>query len=440
MKLLIQDMLRRWWPLAGIIMVVALASTMARCPIILSMVVFLALLSDTRNGFPQVAQTLPVTKRVIAMSRWFSVVMMMPLLVLPILPLGVALEMPDPVLKKIGTLANQPWFGAAAEWWLQLGFGAFLFLLYIAASEGLSVRYGKKLGQAASSMVIAFSSFANLWLIRLVPGRLEATDFLQWTLIALTPVMVLLSALVAWRSDRRPSPPARHEPPLLLNGFTPGKYHGHGLTGMPMLVLKMHGFSLGIYGVMVLVTWMIALLTGRSQMMQNLMKTDQQTVMFMVMISGIMIPNSWSLRMLRTLPLSTWHLTWLLLSVPISLGLCSAGLAAAFGIFGSDPGTVFFQGMARAAGLAGMGGLMLASACWNTRFYSYLLFLFMVIPSIAISSSWVPAMTPFTVIALGMVATACAFIFLRLVLDRSSKAYGPRWQWGVKIDSAAMSR
>jgi hypothetical protein len=424
------DFLRRWWWLVAIFVVVTLVSTMARAPLIISPLAYVALSNDFQAGLLRTVRTLPVSRRGQAMTIWFIAVWLLPLIALFILPWGLALEMSESNLKGFGTLGNQPWFSAAAAWWLQLGSGALLYLLLLTAQVGMSsVAWKKKFIEAILGLAVVASIFGCIWIMGLLPRRMDEMHAPLWIWMGLVPIVVLLSALASWHWAKRPieGTGKAHRP---SRPREEGKTKQGSLMGMPLLVVETQLRSLGIYLLMVLFVWISVFLTSKGNAMKQMLQTDGQSWMFIMMLNSFIIPNALNLRMLRMLPLSTSRLALLLLSMPVSIGVANAAIAAALGVFDNELLPLILQCAARSVGVAGLGGLMLGLGL-HLSSNSALIAMAIVTMVAMVVFIIIPPLPPLAFVLLGMAAVAGAFLLIRRVLDRSSKAYRPRRPMGV---------
>jgi hypothetical protein len=387
----------------------------------------ICLLGDAQRGWLRVLCPLPVTVRRQAASLWFIGVFLAPLLLLPAVALGTWLA---------GSSAHNPspWFYSAVQWWVGLGYGAFVYLLCTA----LPTRPAATPWETLAGMVVGacwgISIPGSMFLGRWLPKSPSEVTLGHEMLFASVPLWLIASAVAApLMASRRLSGMGARAASLPAASAQSCAAERGKTSGLLLLVrnqIARHVLLLvGLVSVQAVVfQWM----TGGKAGMFTAM--GSQTPMY-VLIFSAMSQEMLNLRSLRMLPISVLRLAVVLLIVPLVLSSGISLLIAAFsqmpvkagGISQrlGDPGFSFaWNFIAFATGLMGFSSLLLVAMMHiQSGWRIGVLMLATMISSVGFvfgstSLNWFFSM--------GLVMLVTAFAWLVHGLRRSSTIYRPR--------------
>lgn len=465
MKLLILDFVRRWKWLFVLSSLVSVVSSIAGAPFIFAPAAVVALMFDAQRGAFRAVRPLPVTRLAQARSWWFVGVPLLPLLSVPVLVLGVilfqqfnplakprflgpmpppefaaplALEpqplppaLPQPIPHSIPPIASSqsaptPWFAAAVQAWVALGYAGFCFLLLQWAPTRPAEGVAENVQQALFGLLWGTSTPGVAFLLLNLPRTPAAILGWHWALFAAVPVCVALSYLSAEALVQRrlvvTSVKSRSKAVSQL-GSTAG-----GPMGVPLYLLNFAGRVVLILTTMaglqtVVLRWML----GASQPTNNPPLVMQ--IVMMGLLLGAIMTETLGMRGLRVLPLSTLRLAVLLSLISWTSALLCAAFATVWCHVG-DPAIPLWMNFAGyALALCGWTTLTLAALLhMASGARIFVLLLFVVVPSVTLSFLQTHTAIYATV---GVVSGAMGFALLLRGLRQSSAFYRPRGFFGM---------
>jgi hypothetical protein len=452
MKLLVLDFLRRWWWMFALLCLLSFSTTIGGFPFALGPAAMICLLLDAGRGVFRVVRPLPVPRREQAQTWWLLGVLAVPLVtLLPIVlgsfvylgihgPVGDTLVPPQEITS-IGSAAPpmsvfiptySPWFAAAIQVWVGLGFAGFCFLL----GSCLPTRPPEGAWESLGAMLVG-----GLWglsipgatmLLPQLPRTPSALLPWHWALVASVPFWVVISYFTAPDLLRRRTlAPATGRKPAAA--ATPAECRGH-VTGVPLYLANFLGRSalmlLFISLVQVLFTGWI---NGRTPTGPF---AAIQTVCFAIIFSAV--SGEWGgLRMLRALPLSTTQLAALLMASPLSKGVIAAALASSWYGFGDPAVPTLANFTAQMLAISGLGALALAGMLHIASGLRLLVVIFAM--WISAGLFFLCAKMPLWLALAGVVALGLAWFALLRGLRKSNAFYQPRRFFGVSIGQPNVS-
>ncbi len=252
----------------------------------------------------------------------------------------------------------------------------------------------------------------------------------HWLIAAAVPLLVLASYLTApVMTRRRLRPTGARNYALELQSGDGTK----GSTGLRLLLKALHGRTLGMLAFMALAGllmyfWISA--RGRTQFIEQMVM--QTFVMLMVFYA--MVPDWFSLRMLRTVPLSTRRLTLVLLTMPLVQGIIAAPLMVFAAGLHSGRYPLWFDCIALGFFAAGTGAAMLAWMCHITSAWRFAAIIFpaMLMPFEILKQ---PRLYPWFII-IGALLLLGSGLLLQRGFWRSAAYYRPRRAWGANMDGS----
>jgi|GEM_PF-2746833 len=426
MKLIVFDFLRRWcWLLIACAVFTALISLAQ--PFTLAPLTLILLMFDGQRGVLHVIRPQPVSRRDQEQSWWFISVWLMTLLSVPFMVGSVLLRQLIPASAHLPVIA--PWFAAGLVLWIGLGLCALMFLLCVLLPTS----------PPQSRMEMAFATFiSGLWglmmpstmmLMMRLPKTPAEMQTWHWVIAALVPVLVVVSRQVAPIMAQRRLRPVTHTRSAFPSAEQVREDHS-GSTGLRLLLTTLIGrllaFLLLMAGTMQVTFYLLS--GGIADAFPR--QAALQVLVFAIMIPAF-LPDWFSLRMLRTMPISTRRLSLVLLSVPFALGMLIVPLTVIVG--GLHTGTQSLGLYCFSVGLfsAGLGAATLTFMCHVTSGWRLIVF---ILPG---------AMMPFFILSksdlhlwplvIGAVLLAASFLLMQRGLRRSAAFYRARQNFGMNV-------
>jgi hypothetical protein len=333
-----------------------------------------------------------------------------------------------------------PWFVAAVNVWISLGYAAFAFLLWSALPTAAARTPGETIWQGFIGACWGLSMAAPMLFMFILPKTVAAVTGWHWLLFALVPVLVLISYLAAPDVVERRSTVVKAA--RLLPDAAPVPTTG-GLTGAPLLVTMVVFRTLALLVLMAVVQILVLRFIGGAFHRgpgEVTAVTRSAFVQFGAMAVLFISTGSFGLEMrsLRVLPMSTARLAVVLLNIPAALAVAAAILISGFIAFsgGSAPGFVTF--LAYVSIIAGAGALALAASLHIASGWRIVpLLLCPALASIALMFVAGHAL-PLAMVGAGTLAVA-AWLLVR-GLRRSSAFYQPRGFFGMTLCGQASTR
>jgi hypothetical protein len=435
MTFILFDFLRRWrWPLLGYAVITVLLGSFM--PFNLSALGILILRIESQAGSLRVISMHPVSRRSQAQIWWFIGVLLATLISLPLLIAGMAWQQmrydPQPVPG-----VESPWFTVAAVLWSGLGLSALCFLI-------ISTQFGRQVKTMSEQ---GWAVFKNITLAMLAPAcvilplKLPATpaEMLpwQWLIASLIPLVVMASYLAALRlSLWRKSPLPEMSNFSLSWTIKNGSYKvSSGSTGLILLLKALHGRVLGVMLTVALVSCVVyPWVTGR-EVNAHFTRQSVMQVLAIALLFSAMVSDQLSLRMLRSMPLSTRHLSLCLLSVPILQGLIMAPFMVLLARMVSGFYPPWLDAVTLAVFIGGLGSFMLTFMCHFTSPWRWVIG----IPPLILMPFEIlenPRFFPW-LLPLGCVLLVGASLWLQCGFWRSPGYYRPRRAFGMNAGSTA---
>ncbi len=352
MKLILLDFLRRWWWLLAILCLLTAATLWMGHPMNFAPIFVSCLMIDAQRGMIQAVRPLPVSRRRQALA-WWSTAVLMPLAVLPFAAAGILAGRWVPGLQE-GLARISPWTCTAYMAWTGLGLSALVFMLFSASpARRLPVQWRP----AGVALLRGICIPVGTVMLMMLPSQLSRAHPWHWVVVSLVPVALLLS----WRGALSHSRDCRDVVPPEATSAEPAG----GSTGMRLLVAVLHGRALLMGLLMVAMITCLTLIRAyyrdedHTLTDSNRMEFVPYAMMSFIMILPLSVAETFSLRVLRVMPLSTSALVRLLLSLPVLLGLQAATFTALWARWGDAGQPLVVNFLAQAAGLAGLAALVM---------------------------------------------------------------------------------
>lgn len=445
MKLLIQDFIYRWRWMIFIYWFAVLFFTLFDRGVPLAFAAMLCFMADWQKGMVRVVRPLPVSIRHQALAWWFVSIGLLPLLGLVAIGLGLWLGGRVPFLPhefaegftqwkdKTGYLfypgkQRDPWFSTALGWWTGLGASALLYLLQVSGPRASSSLLLRRIWQGLVGLTLGLGTPGMMMMLFMGPQNMEQMRPAYWVACATVPLWVVGSFATAFRRSHPLMAPSMQ---TLATGSEPAVATPvrRGLGGMPSLLLMMHGRLLLMLCVMVGMFHLMYIYLMRSKVGSSSELGSPMSLQLIMMagISCTLCSDIWNLRSLRTLPLSTGRLAFLMLSVPLVLGVAVGCLSpvGAWSVHSSvTPLRAWTDGLLTAV----LGSLCLTAGLYFTT-SRRLLFFVVLFPVIGAGSifglKWL-IVHPAVVAVAGALIIAVCYIMICRGLRRSSEFYRVR--------------
>lgn len=421
MTLILIDFLRRWrWPLLGYAVITVFLSSFI--PFNLSVFGILILGGEARAGSLRVISTQPVARRAQARIWWFISVLLPSLISLPLLIASTVWQKMRYDPRPIPGMES-PWFTMAAVLWLGLGLSALCFLI-ISAHFGRQVKTNIEQGWAFLGTISMVMLMMACFIVPLkLPHAPEEMLPWQWLIGALIPLLVMASYLASLRLSlwsKSPMPNMSHLSLSWMGKNGSGKVSSVS-TGLFLLLKTLNGRVLGMMLTVALVSCVLyPWVTGRSGNAHYTRQSVMQVLAIALVFSAV-VSDQISLRMLRSMPLSTRHLSLCLLSVPILQGLIMAPFMVWLAGMVSGLYPQWLDAVTLAVFIAGLGSFMLTFMCHFTSLWRWVIGIppLILMPfEILESPRFFPWLLP-----LGCVLLVGAFLWLQRGFWRSANYY-----------------
>ena len=465
MKSLILDFLYRWRWLFLISLLVSAASGLFGLPLILAPAAVGALQLDARRGVFRAVRPLPITRLDQTKAWWVIGVPLLPLLSVPALVLGIMLfphfqpsvrslqpariaapmtdtmlpmeprpqALPEtslPVAEHHYIAPPQapeknpraPWFAAAIQSWVALGYAGFCFFLMQWAPQRQPENLAENVKQGMFGLLWGISMPGVVFLLPNLPRSFDTIATWHWAVLAAAPVFVALSYFSAAELMRQQMvvTAAKNRP----QATTESVALSGGLTGIPLYIVNFAGRIVLMVALIAVVQFMMLRL-----ILQGNQPADGLQVSLMSMMFGAAVAESIGMRALRALPLSTPKLALLLSLIPWAGAFSGAFVSAVCCRAGNPELSVWVNLAAQAVALCGWATLALSITLHiSSSGRLFVLVLLVLIPSMAIQ--WAVQYT-ILIAAIGLVAGNAGFALLIRGLRKSSAFYRPRGFFGM---------
>jgi hypothetical protein len=469
MKSLILDFLHRWRWLFVISLIVSVASSLFGLPLILAPAAVVALQPDARRGVFRAVRPLPLTRLDQAKAWWVVGVPLLPLLSVPALVLGILLfphfqpsagpvpfarvaapmtetmlpmEPRPAVLPETSVPVTEPrylappqapeknprapWFAAAVQSWVALGYAGFCFFLMQWAPQRQAENLTENVQQGVFGLLWGISMPGVVFLMPNLPRSPDTMATWHWAVLAAAPVFVALSyfsaaelmrqQMVVTAAKKRPQATTES---LALSG---------GLTGIPLYVVNFAGRIVLMVALIACVQMVVLRWMAQGNAPGHHPAVGMQ-VSLMGMMIGATIAESVGMRALRALPLSTVKLALLLSLVPWAGAFSGAFFSAVFCRAGDPSLSVWVNLTAQSFALCGWAILALSITLHiSSGGRLFVLMLLSIIPGMAIQFA-----VKYTLLmgGIGLVAGSVGFALLIRGLRKSSAFYRPRGFFGM---------
>jgi hypothetical protein len=469
MKSLILDFLHRWRWLFVISLIVSVASSLFGLPLILAPAAVVALQLDARRGVFRAVRPLPLTRLDQAKAWWVVGVPLLPLLSVPALVLGILLfphfqpsagpvpfariaapmtetmlpmEPRPAVLPETSVPVTEPrylappqapeknprapWFAAAVQSWVVLGYAGFCFFLMQWAPQRQAENLTEYVQQGVFGILWGISIPSIVFLLPHLPRSPDTMATWHWAVLAAAPVFVALSyfsaaelmrqQMVVTAAKKRPQATTES---LALSG---------GLTGIPLYVVNFAGRIVMMVAFIACVQMVVLRSISQGNASGNYPGMSLQVALMGMMI-GATVAESAGMRALRALPLSTVKLALLLSLVPWTGAFSGAVFSAVFCRGGDPELSVWVNLGAQSLALCGWAILALSIILHiSSGGRLFVLMLLSFIPGIAIQFA---VKHTILIAAIGLVAGCAGFALLIRGLRKSSAFYRPRGFFGM---------
>ena len=452
MKLLTLDFLRRWWWALAVFAVVTLVTTVNASPIVLGPAALVSLLFDATRGVFRAVRPQPVALREQAQTWWLLAVWLVPIVSLVPIVLGTLIylgmngvtQVAMPMLHEVGgkfiarpempsfVTTYSPWFAAAVQIWVGLGFAALCFLL----ACGLPTRPPEGVWESLTAIVVGalwgFSIPGLTFVLPLMPQTPAGVHGWHWAVFVSVPFFVVISYLVAPDLMRRRTLVVAAVRPR--RGASAQAGSRGGLTGASLYLATFPlRAALMIVAIAVVQYFFVRLMTGGAGSPPGPLPRQYMPLMQIAMFAIIFgaISAEWSnMRSLRTLPLSRERLAALLLAIPVGNGLVAALMATFFVGDGAANLHTIFAFTAQVIYCAGFGGLALVGMLHISSGLRLLMLMAAIIPASGFAFA---ATLPLVFAPLGALALLAAWLLLIRGIGKSAAFYRPRSFFGVNI-------
>lgn len=445
-RLILDFLARRWWVLLITlfisIMVIATGQAIPFTPILL-----VVLILDAQRGLIRTVRPLPISRRAQVAAWWLIGVPLGSLVTAIGNPVGAFIYQARHVAPQLVPLATpdaplpyafvpapdyfSPWFVAAIVTWLGLGYTALCFLLCIALPTRTASNPFETIWQGVVGALWGLSMSGPMLFMFIVPKNPGMVHPWHWWIVALVPVLVLLSLLAAPdMADRRMSTLTAGAKPVAA----PAEKERRGLTGSALFLSSAIGRALVILAFLGAIQLAVGRFTHPGVGNPSF---ALQMVVFAI-IFGVIPGETTGMRVLRALPLSARRLAALLLTVPMTLGFaCAAFIYAAGTMVQPVPsGPIAFFAAAFVTG--GAGALALATSLHIVSAARiFLLMFFAFIPAFAF---YLVSGFALWVLLGGVAAMGIAFLMLERGLRRSNAFYQPRRFFGLSLGQQLAGR
>ncbi|TDU81488.1 hypothetical protein EI77_00797 [Prosthecobacter fusiformis] len=423
---LILDFVSRWRWVLGLYMVfVGFFAFTSRTLISIAPMTFFLLFMDAQRGVFYTLRPQPVSRRDQDRAWWFTGVWLLTMLSAPVMAAGLWWRQHEyPASLHPG---ESPWFALTTVLYLGLGSSALLALLILMLPRQAPETKGQWLIVLPVSAVGGMLMMGTLALPQMLPKTLPEMGTWHWIAAGLLPLLLWLSYVAAPKITRLSMKPARPAP-LSQIPVLPPDINRRGYSGWSFLLLSMHKHMLAIIVFMSLAMWLSSWWIRGPLSDEESRRICINLVVYMILFSSF-IPDWFSLRMLRTAPLSSRTLALMLLSVPCVQGLLAAlqmGLAMGWR-------TSFFEVLVDSLSIglftAGSGALMLTISCHANTFWRFASMIFplsLMIFEVFQNGSLLPWLP-----GIGFILLLLSWLLLKRGIWRSSAFYRPRFGLGT---------
>ena len=387
---------------------------LAGSPMPFTVATMICLVFDGQRGLFRSVRPMPVTRRAQALAWWIIGVPLPSLVALFPAIAGTAVHVTQ-------HSSAEPWFVMWVQALAGLGISSLCFLLATLLPTRQPANLLETLGQALIGLCWGVLFPGSLFLMQALPKTMAAVHPWHWALAAAVPVLILLSLLTAPEMLMRRSSPV--VAPVARKG---GDTSRRGITGIPFYLLQFGGrMALLLFAMAAIQVVALRLIFGHSGSMGAPFHVQ---IVMMALLFGIILSDLAGVRSLRTLPLSTLHLTLLLLSLPIIAGLVAGLIVVLFFPGGHAEVLPITRMLLIALVVSGFGSLSLALMLRITSGYRMVIMIFLGIVPAALTE--IGFRYPVSLASASLVAGFAGFALVLRGLRRSSAVYQPKTFFG----------
>lgn len=425
MTRILLDYLNRWrWVWATYILVIGILAFFTRNLLSFTPLALILLNVDARTGVLYTVRLQPVSRQAQDRVWWFIAVCLPTLLSTPLLALGLLWQQAGHALARLPGLAA-PWFSFTVVTFLGIGLSALMFLMWrfiLPRKPETKMEWMVTVPCGALWGLL----FPGCFMLRSqLPDTPAAVQPWQWIVLALIPPLVAFSYIQAGKvAQSRLKVTASIPSPTPANASTPVT----GSGGLLLLLLTIHGRLLSLLLFFACTFWALRLWRGRTISAEDARQINDQLMITMMVVPAI-VADWFSLRMLRSVPLSTRRLTLALLSVPIMLGLLAASQTALTGAVFTPNSPLGIECLNAALITAGVSAVLLT---FNSYVGSSWRFVIMLLPiSVMEAGIFAPDRSALWMSAVGSVMLLAAAYFLQRGFWHAPSYYRPRRAFGI---------
>ncbi|MES2505769.1 MAG: hypothetical protein V4599_03640 [Verrucomicrobiota bacterium] len=430
MTRILLDYLNRWrWVWAAYFLVFGCLAFFTRNLLSFFPLALVLLSVDARTGVLYTFRLQPVSRQDQDRAWWFICVCLPTLLSTPLLALGLFWQQASFAPAPLPGLAA-PWFSLAVVTFLGTGLSALMFLIW------RFILPRKPETKMEWAVTVPCGTLWGLmipgcFMLRLqLPGTPAEAQTWQWIVLALIPPLVAFSYVQAGKVTQSRLKVAAHtQAPAPVNAITPAS----GSRGLLLFLLTLHGRLLTLLLFFASTFWALRLWRGRTITAEEARQINDQLVITMMVVPAV-VADWFSLRMLRSVPLSTRRLTLALLSVPIMLGLLAASQTALTGAAFFPNSQLGMESLNAALVTAGVSATLLT---FNSYVGSSWRFVIMLLPlSIMVAGTLTPDRSAPWMSAIGGLMLLASAHFLQRGFWHGSAYYRPRRAFGLAAADA----
>lgn len=420
MKLIVLDFLHRWrWVLIAYAFISGLFSLFL--PVSLAPFVLLMLNMDSQRGVIHAVRPQPVSLRNQERAWWFIAVWLLTLISAAVMILATLLRPWVLQWTKIPELSS-PWFACIAPLYLGLGLCAFIFMVPAQRPQTKAGWIYTVPMSALAGLMIPGSLF---FMMRL-PRSMDQMERWHWGIAGLILVLAVTSYIVSSAVTQKRLRPFNAS--CAASGPTPQDHASphKGSTGLSLLLLTLHSRILSILFLMGGAMFVLSFWAPKTNTYFFRQAVLQTTAMSLIFCS--FMPDWFSLRMLRSVPLSVGRLTLILLSLPLVLGVVLA-LPLVHGGLQSGYLPLWVDCLAMGLFVAGSGAALITFSCHVSSAWRFAACLFpMLLMPLELLEN--PHMHGWLLV-LGTLLFIASALLLRRGFWRSSAFYRPRYNFGM---------
>ncbi|MCW0218349.1 MAG: hypothetical protein OJI67_08510 [Prosthecobacter sp.] len=355
---------------------------------------------------------------------WFIGVCLITLIYLPITLIGVWLQQSAHVDKMA-----DPWFAAGFALWIGLGVSALMFLLCIFLPTRPPQNRGEWFFASIIGSLWGLTIPGSMMIMMQMPNSIAKMKPWQEWLAILVPVFIVISYFAApLMAQRRLRP--RLQTSDIDHTLTLPPHQLTGSTGLRLLIITLFA---RIFGFLLLVSTAMAVtyhLMSGTAAAHFPQQAAMQVFIYAIIFSAI-LPDMFSLRMLRTMPLSTRQLSLTLLSVPTLTGMLTSLLLVMTGNLDTLGYSPWQDGLAIGLFSAGLGSAVLTYMCHVTSNWRFAVFALpaMIMPLQLLEKTDLHVY----LLPIGLTLLVSSYLLMQRGFWRSSAFYRKRQNYGMNV-------